>query len=205
MKLSDKQKKKIMNSVTVGVAGASLIAASTLKPSDAIATEEINDKNRIVINYDNKEVKKETITDKIPLAIKAIICIPLWAIGTLLLKLFNKLFNVVISPILLFLLNSLLLFLLLLAIIVVCIKILFPDKSIKEILNKKLVLTVAAASIIIQLLDLLLPKLISNYKQFKYTCIFAFGLLFICILLIPLIRKKVNEPKIIYDESLLND
>lgn len=201
------KKKKAKLITTIGTAIASLglmVAGAFASPEDILeySKGELDDKNTTTItgdNYYHYETIKQSLIEKIPLILRAIIGVPLWLIGSLLIKLFNGVLKIVLSPIISFLLGWLFIFLLLLGIILLCLKLIFPNKKLKELINKKLIITVHIGSLIIRLSQIILPKIWSDYSYYEFSITLLLGLIVILIVLIPALIKKSKEPKLIID------
>lgn len=203
----DRNKKvKIVTAISTGIATLGLMVAGAFaSPSDILEyskDQELDDKNQTTLsgdNYYHYEIKKESIIEKIPIVIRAIIGVPLWIIGTLLIKFFNGIVKLVLSPIISFLLGWLFIFLILFGIIILCLKLIFPDKKLKELVNKKIIITCLIGSLVIRLTQIILPKVWPDYSYFSFSITLILGLVVMLIVLIPALIKKGKEPKLIYD------
>ena len=196
-----KNKKKIIKTAAT-ISGIGVLIANLFEsPKDIINNEPIN--NAHIETYKNtKHVNLiSRLIEKIPLIFKILVIIPLWIIGSLIIKIFNKLLLLITSPILKFILRTLIIFIILLIIVLLILKLLFPDKTIKELINKKLIISIFIASLILNITDLILMKN-SKYQKIKTIVLFSIGLLLLLLILRTFIFKKYYEPKIIYDHSI---
>lgn len=196
-----KNKKKIIKTAAT-ISGIGVLIANLFEsPKDIINNEPINNAHIETINNKTHINLVSTIIEKIPLLFKIFVLIPLWIIGSIIIKIINKLLLLITSPILKFLLRTLIIFIILLIIVLLILKLLFPDKKIKELINKKLIISIFIASIILNITDLILMKN-TKYQKIKSIIIFSLGLILILLILRPFIIKKYYEPKIIYDHSI---
>lgn len=201
-----KSKAKLITTIGTAIASLGLMVAGAFaSPEDILEyskDQELDDKNTTTLtgdNYFKYETIKESAIEKIPLIIRAVIGVPLWIIGTLLIKLFNSVLKLVLSPIISFLLGWLFIFLILLGILLLCLKVIFPDKKIKDLLSKKLIITCLIGSLIIRLSQIILRKVWNDYSIYEFTITLILGLVVILIVLIPALIKKSKEPKLIID------
>ena len=154
-----------------------------------------------------KEKLKKQIY-RIPIKIRAIFFVPLWALGSLLIALGDLAISTVVMPVLHLLLGFIIQTLIMILVVGICIKLLFPDMPWSKIFSKKMIISVIIASIILKVLDFVLPYFIDNYRLYKNLVKFTVGLILIGIILKPYIKKKIKEGtqyKIVYDENLLNE
>lgn len=205
------KKKKAKLVTTLGTAIASLglmVAGAFASPEDILEyskDQELDNKNTTTLSGDNYykyETIKENIIEKIPLMIRAIIGVPLWLLGSFLIKLFNGVLKLVLSPFISFLLGWLFIFLLLFGIIILCLKMIFPDKKIKELINIKIIVIVLIGSLLIRISQIVLPKIWNDYTYYEYAITLILGLLVILSIVIPALIKKSKEPKLIIDMDI---
>ncbi len=198
--MEEKGKRKIAVVLSAAVASAGLFLASAFSsPTDLLENLRNNeDEHNATVEIAKMEYKKQSFIEQIPFLIRACVALPLWLIGTLLLKLISGLVKLVLSPVISFILSLLLIFFMLLGIILLVLKLLFPDKSIKELLSKKVIITTFIGSLIIKIVDVILKHTWTNYNNYRFLIIFILGLLTISIVIIPILIKKSREPRIIY-------
>lgn len=198
--MEEKGKRKIAVALSAAVASAGLFLASAFSsPTDLLQNLRNNeDEHNATVEIAKMEYKKQSFIEQIPFLIRACVALPLWLIGTLLLKLISGLVKLVLSPVISFILSLLLIFFMLLGIILLVLKLLFPDKSIKELLSKKVIITTFIGSLIIKIVDVILKHTWTNYNNYRFLIIFILGLLTISIVIIPILIKKSREPRIIY-------
>ena len=198
--MEEKGKRKFAVVLSAAVASAGLFLASAFSsPTDLLQNLRNNeDEHNATVEIAKMEYKKQSFIEQIPFLIRACVALPLWLIGTLLLKLISGLVKLVLSPVISFILSLLLIFFMLLGIILLVLKLLFPDKSIKELLSKKVIITTFIGSLIIKIVDVILKHTWTNYNNYRFLIIFILGLLTISIVIIPILIKKSREPRIIY-------
>lgn len=206
--MSKDKKKNAKLITTIGTAIASLglmVAGAFASPKDILEysnEQDLDNKNTSTLSGDNYfkyETIKQSVLEKTPLILRAIIGVPLWIIGTLLIKLFNGFIKLALSPIISFLLGWLFIFLILFGIILLCLKLIFPNKKLKELINKKLIITCLIGSLTIRLSQIILPKVWNDYSYYEFSITLILGLIVILIVLIPALIKKGKEPKLIVD------
>lgn len=202
--MSKTKKKNFIASVLASLAGIGILLASAFNSPDEIINDDLNE-NKAVVKSEIKNKQKLSFIDRIPLFLKAIVGVPLWILGNLLLKLIDKLAKLTLLPFLKFLLIWFLLFLIILIIIVLCIKLLFPEIPFRKIINKRLILNVAIGTFIISILNILLPFIWKEYLDYKYTVTFVLGLVLIILNVLPFIREKSKINAIVYDEIKENE
>lgn len=192
--------KKVLVALSAAATSAGLFLASAFSsPSDLLQNLRNNeDEHNATVEVAKIEYKKQSFIEQIPYLIRACVALPLWLIGTLILKFISGLVKLVLSPVISFILSLLLIFFILLGIILLVLKLLFPDKSIKELLTKKVIITTFIGSLIIKIVDVILKHTWINYNDYRFLIIFILGLLTISIVIIPILIKKSREPRIIY-------
>ena len=192
--------KKVLVALSAAATSAGLFLASSFSsPSDLLQNLRNNeDEHNATVEVAKIEYKKQSFIEQIPYLIRACVALPLWLIGTLILKFISGLVKLVLSPVISFILSLLLVFFILLGIILLVLKLLFPDKSIKELLTKKVIITTFIGSLIIKIVDVILKHTWTNYNDYRFLIIFILGLLTISIVIIPILIKKSREPRIIY-------
>ena len=163
-------------------------------------------------NLENNEVhdsfkeRLKKLIYRIPVKIRTIFFVPLWAIGHVLISLAEMLFETLFVPLAQQIGGFLIETLILLLVAAVCIKILFPDMPWSKIFSKKFILSVLIGSVLIRILDIVLPRFIENYKTYRLIVKFTLGLIATGIILKPFIKKKLENRvsyEIVYDTKML--
>ena len=213
------KKKKVTLGILAGLTtfsvtlGALFESAEELKQNypktPKAVVESINDYSED--NLENNEVhdsfkeKLKKLIYLIPVKIRTIFFVPLWAIGHILITLLEMLFQNIFIPIASQIGGFLVETLILLLVAAICIKILFPDMPWSKIFSKKFILSVLIGSVIIRIVDLILPHFIENYKTYRMIIKFTIGLIATGIILKPFIKKKLENRvtyEIIYDTKM---
>ena len=213
------KKKKVALGIMAGLTtfsvtlGALFESAEELKQNypktPKAVVESINDYSED--NLENNEVhdsfkeKLKKLIYLIPVKIRTIFFVPLWAIGHILITLLEMLFQNIFIPIASQIGGFLVETLILLLVAAICIKILFPDMPWSKIFSKKFILSVLIGSVIIRIVDLILPHFIENYKTYRIIIKFTIGLIATGIILKPFIKKKLENRvsyEIIYDTKM---
>ena len=204
----EKVKKEMLVGTVAMTASAALIAGSVEAAASENYTDPFERDSHIVevadVDDDDDEDKKYSafakIAQKVPDVLKFILSIPIWLFTHIVLAAVKKIFLKIMTPILAYLLHFLLMAILTLAIIVLIVKLLFPEKKVKEILNRKLVLYVCISDLLSDLTDFLFTKYIDGFGPYSDLYQFIFGLFVITFALIPYIQlyvKEKNKPVII--------
>ncbi len=195
--------KKIALALSALATSAGLFLASAFSsPTDLL--ENIKDGNdddhNLIVETTLKVKNEKTFIERIPFIIKALLALPLWLIGTILIKLIASLFKLILSPILRLLLFWLLLFCLLFVITLIILKLIFPNKSLKELIGKKMIVSLLLSSLAITIIDFSFMRLFKEYEPYRFLVIFSLGLVSIGIVVIPLVVKESRTPKLIVDD-----
>lgn len=103
---------------------------------------------------------------RLPLAVRMLVILPTWAVGSLLLTGGTALLSA-LSPVLDKVLGAVLLCVLLIGAFLLCVKTIFPDLPLKKILNRKTLPLLVGAAAVLALLDLVLPMVWTDYGEWK--------------------------------------
>ncbi len=201
-----KTHKKVGIGIVAGLASISMLLSGIFDSSkDLLADLPENNEipkpdNALYVNEAKAVYKQSGIREravrmvyKVPVRIRAVLFVPFWAIGNLLLAAIEAAFSTLIAPIAHLLLGFVLQTLLLFLVIGVCIKILFPDLPWSKIFSKKLSLSVFLGSIFMSICDQIVPRYWPDYGFYRDLARFLLGLLVILIILKPFIRKKLKD------------
>ena len=160
-------------------------------PADDIAPDE--DDGGCVEDEEKRRGWKAALRSRIlrlPLAVRACVCLPLWAVGWLLLSALTALWGGVLSP----LLGDVLTWVAIAAIVLACllgvVKTAFPDVPVKKILNRRTVLLVLAGVVLCAGLDVLLPDVWEGYETVRAWFRFAGSTALLAGAAVPFFRKK---------------
>ena len=177
-------KKKLLLSISITLASIGMLMAN----SDDLFKKADEDHERIV-EMQTQYVRRQSFIERIPFIIRLCLGFPLWLLGTLIIKFVSTLIKIVISPVITFILSVLLICFILLIVVIIILKFLFPNKKIRELVDKEMIFYLFISSIIIKIIDIFFKE----YK-YRYLIIFILGLIVIA----PIIIKKSREPVIIY-------
>ncbi|MBQ5568314.1 MAG: hypothetical protein IIT41_03615 [Oscillospiraceae bacterium] len=170
----------VVAAASVAVAGAFSSPAAILddedKPSayvERAEAEESSPESSPDDTEDEEEKKKPglkaTIRNKLlslPLAVRALLLVPMWAIGTGIIFLLGGLWSV-LSPALGKVLGAVALAALVYGIIALGLKALFPNMPIKKLINRKTLPAVCIAGAVAAALDVILPLLFADYSNIR--------------------------------------
>ena len=214
------KKKKVALGIMAGLTtfsvtlGALFESAEELKQNypktPKAVIESINDYSED--NLENNEVhdsfkeKLKKLIYRIPVKVRTIFFVPLWALGHILITLMEMLFQNIFVPIVSQIGGFLIETVIMLLVAAICIKIMFPDMPWSKIFSKKFIMSVQIGSIVIRIVDLILPHFIENYKTYRMIIKFVFGLIATGIILKPFIKKKFENRityEIVYDKKML--
>ena len=204
-------KRKLLTTTTLVSISSSVLLSSTIdnpneiinnmniKQNNNIEYASINEDDDIFDDYDQEDSNdfKNIILNliyKLPKFIRIIFVVPMWFLGTFISFMLNKLLKL-LSPILGLIIDFIVSTLISLLIIVICVKILFPNLSLKKILNKKTILTVVIGNFILFILDIIMPHIYPDYTFYRNLFKLIVRTIIIIILLIPFIKLFIKKNK----------
>ncbi len=204
-------KRKLLTTTTLVSISSSVLLSSTIdnpneiinnmniKQNNNIEYASINEDDDIFDDYDQEDSNdfKNIILNliyKLPKFIRIIFIVPMWFLGTFISFMLNKLLKL-LSPILGLIIDFIVSTLISLLIIVICVKILFPNLSLKKILNKKTILTVVIGNFILFVLDIIMPHIYPDYTFYRNLFKLIVRTIIIIILLIPFIKLFIKKNK----------
>ncbi len=201
-------KRKLLTTTALVSISSSVLLSSTIdnpneiinnmniKQNNNIEYASINEDDDILNDYDqeNNSDSKNLILNliyKLPKFIRIIFVVPMWFLGTFISFMINKLLSPILGIIIDFIVSTLISLL----IIVICVKILFPNLSLKKILNKKTILTVVISNFILFILDIIMPHIYPDYTFYRNLFKLIVRTIIIIILLIPFIKLFIKNNK----------
>ena len=204
-------KRKLLTTTTLVSISSSVLLSSTIdnpneiinnmniKQNNNIEYASINEDDDIFDDYDQEDSSdfKNIILNliyKLPKFIRIFFVVPMWFLGTFITFITNKLLKL-LSPILGTIIDFIVSTLISLLIIVICVKILFPNLSLKKILNKKTILTVVIGNFILFILDIIMPHIYPDYTFYRNLFKLIVRTIIIIILLIPFIKLFIKKNK----------
>ncbi|MBR5931539.1 MAG: hypothetical protein IKZ95_05870 [Lachnospiraceae bacterium] len=222
--LKEKLKKKNIKKKVIGGATAAGLSVSVLLAGLFHSPEELTQKNTQTIRQqetpivmmmdldaddadpeadgdENPEEEKKSIFARIkkkilqlPAAIRALVGVPLWAIGWVIIHFLSLAWSTVLHPILGIVLKWVLAALVLLAVYAIVMKCAFPDMPLKKILRPKNILFILIGTAVLGVADWVIPLFWGDYSKFRFVIMLAGGFAVLCAVAIPLIvrhsRKK---------------
>ena len=191
--MNNKKKKRLKQKLKIGaaatiVSASILLGASVEDPSSLIDSSD-DDSNHIVIEDNQKTGFMETMVHRIPLVIRCLLLIPLWALGNLLIHILNPFKNVF--------LEFLLTFLVMTFIFVIIMKMLFPDMKLKDILNRKNLIILLLSSLGITVFNRVMIIINEDYRHYVAIFRFSIGIIILSLMLRPFIKLKRKIDSII--------
>ena len=179
----------------VTITGIGVLLGSLFLNSDELAkndeeSDDVVNQKAIVYRSNKKSLKK------VFYFLRCFVFMPIWIITTFILKLIKKLLDLLAIPILKYLLIFLIVFLILLLIIILSIKLMYPEFKIREIINKKMIISTLISSLLIDLSFILYEYYYKDYEEYLYLLVFIFGFFDILYNLYPYIKFKLNKKAI---------
>ena len=151
------------------------------------ASMEIQAPDEALIEEEKKTLKqriKERI-QSMPAAVRTVVVLPLYYVGTVVTKLAGAAFSTVMAPVLAALLKWVVLALVIFAGVAVALKAIFPDIPLKKLLRPRNFLYVLLSVVVIALIDKAMPLIFSDYRKWADTVAFALGLIAVIIIVVP--------------------
>ncbi len=202
-----KTRRKIAVGVIAALASLSVMVGGVFDSSKEILDESSKpDKDKISNVGEQQAVSEQTVLMqkiaqkirgliyKVPVKVRSVVFVPLWAIGSAILWAGDLFFSTLIAPFVHVIASFLLQTLVVFGIVALCVKILFPDLPLKKIVSKKMLLSVLAGSAFVCFCDLIVPRFWEGYGSFRNVTRVGLILLVIAIILSPFIRKKLKDP-----------
>ncbi|MBQ2658181.1 MAG: hypothetical protein IJF87_06385 [Erysipelotrichaceae bacterium] len=205
--MEKKSGKKIVLGIAAGVASLSVLVGSVFDSSMDLLEETSQDPKAVTETV--KDLSKDSLQKKglkqkakayvrnviyrIPVKVRAVLFLPLWLLGNMVLLAAEALYKTLLAPIGSLILGFVLQTLLLLGIVGICIKILFPDLPWSKIFNKKLILLVISGSVFMSVCDFVMPMIWEKYNMYRRLPKLIIGLIIILIILRPFIKKKLKN------------
>ena len=100
-----------------------------------------------------------------PVGVRAVVAVPLWALGTAVIALVSSLWSAVLSPVASTVLSWLAFAALAVLIFALAVKTVFPDLPLKKILNKRSILTIVLLCFLFGVVDCVLPFFWEDYEN----------------------------------------
>ena len=193
---TNKLKKKILTLIIgLGTLLGVVSAAKYDNPSELIEDQLEHEKASSIEETVKVQTASMSAIGKVPAIIKSLLLLPFWGVGFIILNLLDRIIKLVGLPLLSFLLSWLFLFLILLIIIVSFIKLLYPNLSLKQIITKRLVISLLICSLLMTIADRLLLGLYSDYESIRKIIRFVLGFVVLICLTFNVIKKKISDER----------
>lgn len=154
---------------------------------------------------DSRRSRVRRVVKSLPTGVRAVVGVPLWCVGWLLITLASTLWGAVLSPALGTVLKWVCAAAIMLLVLLVMLKIVFPDMPLKKIFNKKSILTaligIAAVGVLDAALRFFLPEQRTAAELLRF-----FGTLAVFTLsAIPLISSEVKRRRELKEKEIEAD
>lgn len=202
----DIKKKKIKKAVVATVTSASVLLGGAFDTPEEIlnpdnkpikpVSEFVDYSDDLFEDMYKKENAKDSFKNliyKIPLKIRMYACVPMWFLGNGIITLLELLLKTVLLPIAHIVLNFFIHTIVLMAIVAICVKLLFPNLPWSKIFNKRTLLLIFLGSIIMSILDIIMPIVWDKYRLYRFLSKLIIGLIILFIVLRPFIKKKIED------------
>lgn len=141
------------------------------------------------------------VVKSMPVGVRAVVGVPLWCVGWLIITLVSGLWGAVLSPVLGTVLKWVLAAGIMLAVLLAMLKIVFPDMPIKKIFNKKSILTALIGIAAIGVLDAALRFFLPEQKTAAELLRFFGTMAVFTLSAIPLISAEVKRRREIKEKE----
>lgn len=147
------------------------------------------------------KVKKKIL--ELPAGVRALVGVPLWAVGWVIIHFLSLAWSAVLAPVLGFLLKWVLVGLALVGIFAAAMKCAFPNLPLKKILRPKNILFLLLGTVILGAADRFLPLIWEGYPAVRFVVILGGGFLVLLAVGIPFIirRKRLEKEELLKKEE----
>ncbi|MBR3309467.1 MAG: hypothetical protein IKG00_06190 [Lachnospiraceae bacterium] len=216
-----KVKKKVVGGATAAGLGASVLlgglfespeelmqknkeALQSQQPSPIVMTVNLDEEDTDEDNDSEENSEEESIglfakikkkILELPAGIRAIVGVPLWAIGWVIIHVLSIAWEAVLAPVLGFLLKWVLAGLALVGVFAAAMKCAFPHLPLKKILRPKNILFLVLGTVILGVLDKVIPLFWAEYTGYRFLVMLGGGLIVLLAVGIPFIIKQVKTQK----------
>ncbi len=215
-----KVKKKVVGGATAAGLGASVLLGGLFDSPEELMQKNQNAYNTqpapVVLNIDldeedtdednegTEETEEESIGVfakikkkilELPAGVRAIVGVPLWAIGWVIIHLLSIAWEAVLAPVLGFLLKWVLAGLALVGVFAAAMKCAFPHLPLRKILRPKNILFLILGTVVLGVIDKIIPMFWSAYTGYRFLIMLGGGLIVLCAVGIPFIIKQVRTEK----------
>ena len=214
-----KVKKKVVGGATAAGLGASVLlggmfespeelmqktSESYPQPSPIVMTVDLDEEDTDEDNDGEETTEEEKIglfakikkkILELPAGIRAIVGVPLWAIGWVIIHVLSIAWEAVLAPVLGFLLKWVLAGLALVGVFAAAMKCAFPHLPLKKILRPKNILFLVLGTVILGVLDKVIPLFWEEYTGYRFLVMLGGGLIVLLAVGIPFIIKQIKTKK----------
>ena len=214
-----KVKKKVVGGATAAGLGASVLlggmfespeelmqktSESYPQPSPIVMTVDLDEEDTDEDNDGEETTEEEKIglfakikkkILELPAGIRAIVGVPLWAIGWVIIHVLSIAWEAVLAPVLGFLLKWVLAGLALVGVFAAAMKCAFPHLPLKKILRPKNILFLVLGTVILGVLDKVIPLFWEEYTGYRFLVMLGGGLIVLPAVGIPFIIKQIKTQK----------
>ena len=127
---------------------------------------------------------------KIPVPVRALVGVPLWAVGYAIVHLLSGLYSVALAPVISHIIGFVLCAIILLAVFALTMKSIFPNMPLKKILSKGNIIRVLIGAAVLKVLDIVLPLFWTDYTRVKYLIMLAAGVIVLAVIIVPRILRR---------------
>ena len=113
----------------------------------------------------------------LPAAVKALVGVPLWAIGWVVMQALTLVFGKLMGPVWSVVLKWVIGFAIMAVIFAIIMKLLFPKAKLKDILRPRNLIWLAAGAVILGLADILVPLFWADFARWRWLILFGGGIL----------------------------
>lgn len=129
-------------------------------------------------------IKKKIL--QLPAAVRALVGVPLWALGWVAIHFLSLAWSNVLSPVLGIVLKWVLIALVLLAVFAISMKCAFPKMPLKKILRPRNILYILGGTAVLGIADQVVPLFWKDYPTYRFAAILAGGFVLLLAVGIPL-------------------
>ena len=138
-------------------------------------------------------IKKKILL--LPAAVRALVGLPLWAVGWVIIHFLSIAWSAVLGPVLGMVLKWVLAGLALLGVFAAAMKCAFPNLPLRKILRPKNILFILLGTAGLGILDKVIPLFWSGYSGFRFVIMLGGGFLVLAAVGIPFLRKQIRLQK----------
>lgn len=149
-------------------------------------------------------IKKKIL--QLPAGVRALVGVPLWAIGWVIIHFLSIAWSSVLSPVFGTILKWVLIALAILAVFAVAMKCAFPKIPLKKILRPRNILFILGGTAVLGIADQVIPLFWADYSMYRFFIILAGGLILLLAVGIPLCisYSRAQKKAAVYSSNSVN-